>query len=69
MKKLLRLDKEDSVVGSRSDPDDKIATDLCSIRTTENRIAACVISTIGPCPIARPPGVARWALMVEGWKI
>ncbi len=48
IKKLLWLDEEDSVVGSRSDPDDKIATDLCSQSTTENRIATRVISATGP---------------------
>ncbi len=38
------LDEEDSVVGSISDPDDKIATDLGSKSTTDNRIATRVIS-------------------------
>ncbi len=38
MKKFLWLDEEESVVGSRSDPDDKIATDLGSKSTTENRL-------------------------------
>ncbi len=47
MKKLLWLDEEYSVVSSRSDPDDKIATDLCSKSTTENRIATGVISGTG----------------------
>ncbi len=37
MKKILWLDEEDSVVGSRSDPNDKIATDLGSKSTTRVR--------------------------------
>ncbi len=48
MKKLLWLDEEDSVVSSRSDPDDKIAADLGSKSTTENRIATKVTSATGP---------------------
>ncbi len=48
MKKLLWLGEKDSVVGRRSDPDDKIATDLCSKSTTENRIATGVTSATGP---------------------
>ncbi len=48
MKKLLLLDEEVSVVSSRSDPDDKIATDLGSKSTTNNRIATRVISATSP---------------------
>ncbi len=47
MKKLLWLDEEDLVVSSRSDPNDKITTDLGSKITTENRIAIRVISATG----------------------
>ncbi len=42
------MDEEDSVVGTRSDPDDKIAINLGNKSTTENRIATRVISTVGP---------------------
>ncbi len=36
------------MVGSISNPDDKIATNLGSKSTTENRTATSVISAIGP---------------------
>ncbi len=36
------------MVGSTSDPDDKITTDLGSKSTTENRIATGVTSATGP---------------------
>ncbi len=48
MKKLLWLDEEVSVVGSISDPYDKIAADLGSKSTTDNRIATGVISATNP---------------------
>ncbi len=44
MKKHLRLDEKVSVVGSISDIDDKIATEISSKNTTDNRIATRVIS-------------------------
>ncbi len=49
MKKLLCLDEDDSVVGSISDPDDKIASDL-SVKSssTYNRIATGIISATRP---------------------
>ncbi len=48
MEKLLWLNEEDSVVSSRSDPDDKIATALGSKSTTKSRIATRVTSVTGP---------------------
>ncbi len=48
MKKLLWLDEEGSVVGCRSDPDDKFATDFGNKSTTENRIVTEFISATGP---------------------
>ncbi len=50
MKKLPWLDEKVWVVGSISDTDDKIATDLSSQSTTDNRIAIRVISAINPTP-------------------
>ncbi len=59
MKKLLWLDEEDSVVGSRSDRYDKIATDRGSKITTENRITAGVTSATGPDLVIVPPNYIK----------